>query len=401
MNVENTILKYIGELNCDICGKDVIDDMVGVTCCNKIYHRSCIMNINNLDCPNCQKMYIIQEDKPLLRLLLSRMKNSLSVLDLYIRIYKQNPSDLYLIDNALFKNQTSSQYCSNFTGYFDYSLFNDDFNINDLDEKWDEFSYGLLTGYDWNYTYWTGKALYDIIHYGFSSLEHIVLGIFNSDYRKVRQQLDCLISCIEKNINDKCFINIEEGLVILNIRGITKKICVHIEYLDKPFIYIFGKIQKYIPSYGSLYKKGTVMLTLKSMLRKYQDTNVYNLQSLSKPLGYDVDAKLYSKKINSCVISRKILLDKIYCPYKFYVRAGKDMNDIKHEILKQIIFSSNLKNTIDIVHETVNDNENMTFHLVNDYETINFSDNIITAKKVIDFVLKRLYRQHIMLLRPL
>ena len=77
------------------------------------------------------------------------------------------------------------------------------------------------------------------------------------------------------------------------------------------------------------------------------------------------------------------------------------MNDIKHEILKQIIFSSNLKNTIDIVHETVNDNENMTFQLVTDYETINFSDNIITAKKVIDFVLKRLYRQHIMLLRPL
>ena len=44
MNVENTILKYIGKLNCDICGKDVADDIVGVTCCNKIYHRSCSLN---------------------------------------------------------------------------------------------------------------------------------------------------------------------------------------------------------------------------------------------------------------------------------------------------------------------------------------------------------------------
>jgi hypothetical protein len=426
MNVDNIILKYIDNLSCDICNTALQENIVGVSCCDKVYHRSCIQNNNSLTCPKCQKMYVIQDDKPLLNRLMFNIPHVVSVIDLYQKIYRKNPEDLHALDCAFFKNQISSQYCNKFLGYFDYSLFNKKFSNDSLDQKWDEFSYGILTGYNWKYTYWTGKELYEIIHLGTTKSEHITLCIFNSDYRKVRQQLDCLLTCIENNISDKCFINIEEGLIIVNVRGITKKICIHIEYLDKPFWFIFGKKQKYIPSYGSLYtcrkvtecqhvldeadtenaprfcKKGTVLLTIKSMLQKYDSKNssasnkLAPLQSLSKPLGYDVDTKIFSRKINSGIISKKILLENIYCQYDLHVETGENLNNIKKELLNKI-YSSDLKNTINIFHKTTK-NDNILFRLVNKHETINFSDSIITAKKVIDFVLKRVYRQHVMLL---
>lgn len=394
MNVENIILKYYNVV-CGICGTSITDDAIGVTCCNVLYHRSCVKNLD-LECSKCQKMYVIQENQPVLCSLMVELTNPLSVVKLYEKIYKHNPNDLYLIDNALFKKQTLSQYCNKFIGYYDYSLFNTNFNIHQLDQKWDEFSYGILTGYDWKYTFWTGSTLYGNIHNIPTTEEHILLCIFSSDYRKVRKQLECLISCIEDNIRDTCFINIEEGIIIVSIPGITKKICVHIEYLDKPFWYVFSKNHKYIPSYGCLYQKGRVNLTVKAMLKKYETIKVGDLQSLSKPLGYKVDSKSFSKKINAGVIDKKILLENVYCQYGFHIKTGKNINSIKKDLINCIIEET--KNVLDVFYDEKEDMEGVSFDLKNNQESLKFSDTIITAKKVIDFVLKKVYCQPFMML---
>ena len=394
MNVENIILKYYNVV-CGICGNHIEDSAVGVTCCNTLYHRSCTNNLN-MECSKCRQMYVIQENQPVLCSLMVELTDPLSVVKLYEKIYKHNPNDLYLIDNALFKNQTLSQYCNKFIGYYDYSLFNTNFNIFQLDQKWDEFSYGILTGYDWKYTYWTGHAVYSYIHGISTTEEHILLCIFNSDYRKVREQLNCLVSCIENNIRDKCFINIDEGTIILSIPGITKKICLHIEYLDKPFWYVFSKNHKYIPSYGCLYQKSKLVLTIKAMLKKYESFKVDDLQSLSKPLGYNVNSKSFSKKINAGVIDKNLLLENVYCQYGFHIKIGKNINSIKRDLVNCIIAET--KNVLDVFYYEKEGMEGVSFDLVNNQETFKFSDTIITAKKVIDFVLKKVYRQPFMML---
>ena len=398
MNVENIILNYYN-LVCGICKNHIVDNAVGVTCCNAIYHRSCFKDLD-LECSKCNKMYVIQENQPVLCSLMVELTDPLSVVELYKKIYRSNPNDLYLIDNALFKKQTLSQYCNKFIGYYDYSLFNADFNVHQLDQKWDEFSYGVLTGYNWEYTFWTGHVLYNYVHNIPTTEEHILLCIFNSDYRKVRKQLDCLISCIEDNIRDKCFINIDEGIIVLSIPGITKKICVHIEYLDKPFWYVFSKNYKYIPSYGCLYQKGKLELTVKAMLPvvqlKYETIKVDSLPSLSKPLGYNVNSKSFSKKINAGVIDKNLLLENVYCQYGFHIQVGKNINSIKKDIVNCIIAET--ENVLDVFYDEKEGMEGISFDLKNNQETFKFSDTIVTAKKVIDFVLKKVYCQPFMML---
>ena len=326
MNVEHAVLNVTDNIICDICILPVKYDIVGVTCCNSVFHGECLRA--NMDhsqiCPKCEEMFKINIDNPLLTKL-SQSTTKTNVNEIYCDIYQHNPEALKIIDQALRARGSKVGYHENFKGYFPYSVFHKNFDMDDFHRQWNIFSYGLLTDYDWAHTTACGRAVWEITknHSIKTNDEHVYIVIYNRDYRIVRSQLKRLFQIIEQNCTNLGFLRsdltvyIQDGILVASIRGIVRKICICVEYNDDPF-WIIYKSKKYFNAYGSLYDGRIVEMSVKALVNnKAPEYPV--LSSLDYVMGYGETKDHYAKRIGYGIGSFSFLFREVYPNYKFRI----------------------------------------------------------------------------------
>lgn len=405
------MLKYMDNITCTICLSSIKDDIVGVSCCHSLFHGACLAANREyrITCPTCENMYLINHNNPLL----VKLKTHTDIDAMYAAIYRNSPEDLNKIDRALRLEGSRMQYHDNFRGYFPYCRFDDNFDMEQFQRGWEVFTYGLLNNYDWQYTVACGHAVWDIAKHAEQAnteTDDIYLVIYSRDYRKVRTQLQQLLVTVESEVGaDNTFIYIEEGILVINIRGMVRKICVYIEYNDDPFWIIYSP-RSYFNTYGSLYQGGTgtgtgigigigigtgtgtgVFMTVKAIINK-QAPKYTILPSLGSVMGYNETKEHYAKQISCGVENSQLLLRDIYPDFRFRVSERYGIDNLKKSIIDRI--TQDISDIVDIEH-CINPNAttDIAMELVTSSGSVSIPTTVITARNIRKQVSKVVYQQ--------
>jgi hypothetical protein len=390
------MLKYMDNITCEICLSSIKDDIIGVSCCHSLFHGACL-DANreySIVCPKCEEMYQINRDNPLL-VKLTRATTTHSDIDkIYTAIYRNSPDDLNKIDKALRLQGSKMKYHEKFRGYFPYYAFNDKFNMGQFREGWEAFTYGLLNAYDWQCTVACGHAVWDIAKHAEQAnteSDDIYLVIYNRDYRKVRTQLKQLLTTVETEVGaDNVYIYIEDSILVINIRGMVRKICVYIEYNDTPFWIIYSP-RTYFNTYGSLYTGTEVYMIVKAIIND-QTCNYPILSSLGSVMGYDESKEQYSKQIGCGMENSQFLLRDIYPEFRFRVSERYGIDNLKKSVIYRI--TQDISDIVDIEH-CINPNAttDIAMELVTSSGSVTIPTTIITTKYIRKQVSKVVYQQ--------
>lgn len=398
MSFDNITLKYIDDITCDICRTNVIDDVAGVSCCYRIFHAYCLDQAleHSNQCPRCEKMYKVNLKDPLMKYLINT--SSINITDIYSDIYASNPAELILIDNVFTKILTMKEYHAKFIGYYPLVKFNKIFNLEQFQDNWRTFTYGLLDNYDWLHTLTCGRAVFSLSR-GHTNIEdeHAYLVIYGTDYRKVRTQISTLLKCIETNLGDKCYLHIEEGIIVVHMRGIVRKICIYIEYHSDPFWFIYND-RPYFNSHGTFYSPSDgIKQTCEALVRT--DPSVHpELNTLAYIMTYKEQQPIFAKRIGRGIVSRQFLLNNIYQNYRLVINIRNGIDSIKQQMINQIL-NGDINKVIDVelcISQTM-DND-YSFHLTTDTSRLTIPCVMVTPRKINDNVVTMVYKQPVLLL---
>lgn len=399
VDVERVVLNYIDDITCDICLCNVKEDVVGVTCCHSIFHGKCLEanRVYSNICPKCEEMYRINKDNPLFtRLTLGPSK----IGKIYAAIYRVNPDHLIIIDQALRAQGSKISYHEKFQGYYPYHMFNDNFNIDQFTYNYEVFCYGLLKGYNWEHTSACGSAVWKLAKKGNTAdinRDHIYLVIYNRDYRKVRQQLNHLLTVIETNCTyiglTDVTMYIHDGILVVNIRGIVRKICVYLEYNDDPFWIIYNP-KTHFNAYGSLYTftpAPVLTMSVKAIVNN-NAPNFTTLSSLDHVMGYKESKSNYAKRIGCGIGTRTLLLNDVYPDYILRISERHGIDSVKKMMIGQIVKDlSHILNVEQCINpDAVSD---IVIELVSKSGTIDIPTTIVTPKHIRKQVSKIVYQQ--------
>jgi hypothetical protein len=407
----DVVLNYIDNATCDICLFDIKDDIVGVTCCNSLFHGKCIetnMQYSNI-CPRCEEMFHINAKNPLLtRLLRSGGSRTISpddVAKIYAAIYQSNPEDLKIIDQTLRSQESKISYHEKFRGYFPYHIFDHNFDIDRFQNNWEIFCYGLLTGFNWGHTSACGRAVWQLAKNPIGSAgadgEHIYLVIHSRDYRKVRKQLGHLLDVIETNCIDAGFLKsdltvyIQDGILVVNIRGIVRKICICVEYNDDPYWIIYSP-KDYFNAYGSLFNGEMVNMTVKAIVNNKAPDFVI-LPTLEYVMGYRESDNNFSRRIGCGIGRPALLLRDVYPNYKLRISEKCGIDNIKRMMIDRI--ADDLNHILDVENCTSGPDatSDITMELVSESGSVDISTTIISSKHIRKQVSKIVYLQPLQL----
>jgi len=338
-------------------------------------------------------MYQINRDNPLLAKLTRATTDRSDIVKIYAAIYRNSPDDLNKIDKALRRECSKIKYHEKFRGYFPYCAFNDKFNMEQFREGWQTFTYGLLNTYDWQFTVACGHAVWDIAknaEHANTELDDIYLVIYNRDYRKVRSQLKHLLATIETEVGaDDVYIYIEHSILVINIRGMVRKICVYIEYNNTPFWMIYSP-RTYFDTHGTLYTGTSVYMTVKAIVN--DQYNCSTLTSLGSVMGYNETKEQYSKQIRCGMEHSQFLLRDIYPEFRFRVSERYGIDNLKKSVINRI--TQDISDIVDIEH-CINPNAttDIAMELVTSTGSVTIPTTIITTKNIRRQVSKVIYQQ--------
>lgn len=405
MNVENVVLRYIDDITCDICLDLVKDDAVGVSCCDSVFHGKCLStNMEyNCVCPRCEEMFNVNTENPLLTRLLRASTNHSDVNEIYSAIFSKNPEDLKIIDKAIRECITKVAYHDKFRGYFPYKNFSKEFDTGKAELEWNDFTYGLLDGYNWENTMAVGRAPWSIARgMPVDGGEHVYLVIYSCDYRKVRQQLMHLFDVVSHNYrgqeqgkDDDFGFYIDDGLLVINLRGIVRKICVHVEYNNDPFWVVYVPVSHF-HTYGTLYRPGDFYMTIKAMtatalMATKAVKAMKPLDSMEYVMGYDETVEHFSHRIG-CAVQPMNCIEYIYPNFRFRIACRYGIDDIKKSVIGKI--SSDIGSLLDIEHcIDLDATSDISMELVSETESVAIPCSIMTARTIRKNVTKIIYKQ--------
>jgi len=273
-------------------------------------------------------------------------------------------------------------------------MFKDNFNMTQFQESWEAFTYGLLGAYDWQHTVACGHAVWDMAKHteqAATDADDIYLVIYSRDYRKVRTQLQHLLHTVETEVGaDNAFIYIEDGILVINIRGMVRKICVYVEYNDDPFWIIYSP-RAYFNTYGSLYDGNVVYMIVKAIINS-QAPHYPILSSLGSVMGYDQSKEHYSKQIGCGMENSQFLLRDIYPDFRFRVSERYGIDNLKKSVINRI--TQDISDILDIEH-CINPNatSDIAMELITSFGSVQIPTTIITTKNIRRCVSKVVYQQ--------
>jgi hypothetical protein len=283
-------------------------------------------------------------------------------------------------------------YYNNFKGYFPWNMFHEP--SSGLQERWYNFSYGLLRDYNWENTVACGAAVRTLVRDTQHWDEHIYLIIYSRDYRKVRQQLGHLFWTIKSNAPTADIgLYIQEGIIVVNIRGMVRKICILVEYNNDPFWAIYSP-RKYFNTHGSLYDGEIVHVTVDAAIGGSYDRGMDGptLSSLDQVMGYSECIDVFSKRIGCGIVFPDFLLKVIYPYVCLRISERKDLNDLKKNVLLGICNA--LKHVLDIEHTMGRSSgPDVVMELVSDAGSVPISTGIVTLRHIFNCVTKVVYIQ--------
>jgi len=388
--VEHTLIKYIHKL-CAVCMMQINDDVCAASCCSNVYHTACLKKTKV--CPICRLMFNINITNPLLTTLMHDMRGFNDVMTLYTEIYRDNPIDLKLIDRAI-RTYRPSQYCTIFRGYYPYCAFNTGVDMERFYYNWNVFCYGLLHGYDWCNTSACGRAVWCLAKQGVvSDDDHIYLVIHSLDYRAVRRQLAHLFSTVEINclevgiVKSDILMHIQEGIIVITIRGFVRKICIYVEYNNDPF-WIIYKPPTHFNTYGSLFSGTSVNMTINAIVNnKSPDYPI--LPSLDYVLKYGESDKAYSNRMGYGVGTGDLLLKDIYPEYKLRINT-KDRHTAATLVINNI---SDILDTVVCAGSAGGVGVGVGVELVSGSRSVTISSTMFDIRNIRRQVSKVIYRR--------
>lgn len=390
MSVEQIMLKHMGKIKCDICLSSIQGDVVGVSCCHTLFHASCLdaNRKHSQVCPICEEMYTTNNINPLLHKLTYD-----NICSTYAEIYRDQATVLGNIDKSIRKQLSNNTYYERFKGYYPYNMFAD-INIHD---QWDTFSYGILRNYDWKYTVACGHSIWNMAKKSKpeseSESESIYLIIYNRDYRKVREQLQHLMHTVESLFQPQdIYIYIQDGILVINIRGMVRKICVYIEYNDDLYWIVYSP-RKYFNTYGTLYHpdKNQLFMTVKAIVNN-KPPKYPILSSLSYVMGYNETKQNYVNRIGCGMEDSNFLLQNIYPDYRCKIFEKKGIDNLKKTVISRII--KDLSCMVDIDHVVdFNATDDISMKLVTQAGSVNIPMSIISSKNIKKQISRLIYQQ--------
>ena len=392
---------------CDVCHSDhdVLDPLVGVSCCNGVFHTSCLkVGV----CPRCQNMYTILQENPIL-IWIKRIPANL-IGNIYASIYNNNPELLRGLDQMLRSQYSKTVYHEKFKGYFPYDLFKP--IASDIAVAFQVFTYGLLKSYDWNNTSACGYAVLNLAtreaEVEALDREHVYLIINSRDYRKVRRQLEHLLNTIKRNAEEVGFpmvlCYIQEGILVVTIRGIVRKFCICVEFTDDPYWVIYAP-RKYFNTYGCIYTPKSqspgqnagqgVEITVKAITETQPQTQ--GLPSLELVMGYKETISSYSKRLGGGLVDLTVILNDIYSDLRVQILTRPGIDLIKQNMVKLI--REDLQDIIDVeTADGTGNSRDISIRLIsNNGREITIPTTIINQKTIKKEVARFLYLQPVQL----
>lgn len=331
--------------------------MEQMSCCKQI---RCIKCHSGLICPKCKQFY------------------TTTIIYDYIKLYKQSPELLKHIDKDLRSQMTKSEYHKKYIGYFPYPAY-----MGDFKQQWDIFTYGLLSDYNWKHTVACGRAIWAISKQQYYDNEHIYLTIYDTDYRIIRQQLQHLFNTLPNNIS----VALQEGIIIVSIPGMVRKVCIYVDYNKTPFWIIYNP-KNYFNTYGTLYHPDMgVQMTVNALVND-KTPSFIELPDLDKVLGYNYIIKPYNKP--------EFILNHIYMEYRFRIKMSSEQG--QELLVKQIRDRINKIVDVDVdidvdVDSDSDSGSGLSLSLVSTQGILNITPTIMTPNNVYYAVRKVVYIQ--------
>jgi hypothetical protein len=201
---------------------------------------------------------------------------------------------------------------------------------------------------------------------------------------------------------------IQEGILVVTIRGIVRKFCICVEFTDDPYWVIYAP-RKYFNTYGCIYTpksasaspsaspsaSASVEVTIKAITETQPQTP--GLPSLELVMGYKESISSYSKRLGGGLVDLTIILNDIYSDLRVQILTRPGIDLIKQNMVKLI--REDLQDIIDV--ETADSTSNprdISIRLIsNNGRVITIPTTIINQKTIKKEVARFLYLQPVQL----